>query len=148
MAVDLLAPIFSGGRYGWNVAVPDGGEHSDADRSFAPAWVPEGYVLVYSGDNAPVRDLFYSDGAGGSFYFSYAPFGTNSSYAIRREDRTLQVITEQGREYYLLAAEEPGKNNYLFWTVNSTMFRLSSTLDAETLLKIAASVQDIDRCFS
>ena len=137
-AADWLAPIFTGGRYSWNVAVPDGGEHTDAPPSFAPSWVPEGYTLAYSGDNPPVRDLFYSDGEGGSFYLSYTPLGTSSSYTLRNTEQTVRVISEDGQDYYMLAAE---KSNYIFWTADGVMFRLSSTLDTETLLKIAASVR-------
>ena len=143
-AAEWFAPVFRDSRAGWNVAFPEGGEPGGAALSFAPAWVPAGYTISYQSELSPLGDRFYSDGQGGSIYFSYSPSGTKNSYSIYKNEKTLERITYEGTEYDLLRSEDPEEPSYVFWTDQRYLFRLSAALDTETLLKIAASVKQED----
>lgn len=115
-----------------------GSVESTETSSWAPSYLPEGYVEVsrlesdvvtirYENDRAILLTLIYS----------------NELNDFRVDNEGAEYVTEEidGIMYYCFIAEEIRKPSNVVWTSDGYSFDLNGCLDIDELLRVSVSIQ-------
>ena len=109
-----------------------------------PAWVPEGYriIRVTAGDG--FTSIVYRDDSNALLVFTCLKNGGTVQVAGEGVYQTVQV---NGRSADLYMDQDPEEANVLVWTDVSgeSIFRISGVLSGEELVKMAESVEKVEK---
>ena len=122
--------------------VDETGGQAGHTGQWAPAWLPEGYVLEEIVNLGTRARLTYTNGVGNAIFFQHSTAGTISSFNNEHhEEMDVWINDHPG---YLLRAVEPGYRSSLTWydQASGTAFSLLAELSPEELIRIAESVQE------
>lgn len=113
---------------------------------YLPSWLPTGYHEVnsdYSGNSATVCYMG-SDGQG--LIFSYSFDSANADWFLDTSASMVKQVYVNGTPADLLFSEDPEAGNTIVWmSTDHTVFYISASLPEMDMIKIAESIQKIDK---
>ena len=116
----------------------------EAETSCRPTWVPEGYRIIHTTAGDGHTSIVYRDDSNALIVFTRLKNGGAVQVAGEGVYQTVQV---NGRSADLYIDRDPEEPNVLVWTDASgeSIFRISGVLSGEELVKMAESVEKVEK---
>ncbi len=123
------------------------GEKEAALPVFEPAWIPDGYEIVYDERNVNSHVMLYQGGDDpkDGFTFDYGFMRSDSPLTVDTygEDFYVEKVELNGNFGELYASSDPEESHALAWIdeTNGVVFTITSYLDPNVILHIAEEVK-------
>lgn len=119
--------------------------HNDS-AIYLPTWLPTGYNEVSSNYSGDIAEVCYIGANGQGLVFSYSIDSTNADWFLDTSVSTVKQVYINGTPADLLLSEEPETANTIAWlSADNTVFCISAFLPEIDMIRIAESVQRIDK---
>lgn len=115
-------------------------ETSEANSLYRPAYLPEGFSENSVSMLGAMTMIIYENKDGIQIYFNQAKAGTDTTY-VDNENTDAYEIKISDDKAYLFKGKTEQDSNMLIWETNSTVFRLTSVIDSEELVRIGESLE-------
>ncbi len=139
--ITVYEKYFTVGQSGLNQGSPDVNLpiKSMHTELYLPTWLPDGFEYQ---DFFESKEYYIIQYKAGSDIIRFTQIGINRAMSVDNEVTDYQEFNELGRTYYILQKELDDKRSVrLVWTLEQYQFVIDSSLDRETLLKIAKNVE-------
>jgi hypothetical protein len=117
-----------------------GDSSGTANSEWHLGFVPDGYVKQRSLFEFGTIDMNYKSADGKTLRFTAYPLGSGT-IGVDNENAEYKIESIRGVDYYVFEGEDDLYPTRVLWGGDEYEFYLSSGLNAETLLKVAQSVE-------
>ena len=121
-------------------------ENPIPESDYRPSWLPDGYTEFFVDDAAELILVVYVNEAGEMLKFNYVQNPNETSWGVDLMQMEIISVKVNGNAADLLISTSPDIANCILWsTPDNTAFYISAFLDMADLVRIAESVEKIEK---
>ncbi len=139
--ISVYEKYFTVGQSGLNQSSPDVNLpiKSIHTELYLPTWLPDGFEFQ---DFYESKGFYMIQYKSGSDTLRFTNMGMNSAMSVDNEVTEFQEVNESGRTYYIMQKDKGDTRSVrLVWTLEQYQLIIDSSLEVETLLRIAKNVE-------